>query len=197
MNQSKRNEKRYYMRLKKKKKKEHRERCILIKQKWRYKISLFPKEIQAKICILTWRLYWRRYVPLTATPPSWQIRANNVQKILWSARQNNIHFLHLPFNTLPENRQWIMGCQCDYCHKDGKINIVEKHMHYLIQYRNPHYFADKVMPYETSGVWNERLILSGGTLIKVFDPLCGSYKENKFTKKMREGYKFKFSYIHQ
>jgi hypothetical protein len=80
---------------------------------------------------------------------------------------------------------------------------MEKHMHSLIQYRNSNYFTDKVMPYETTSSWNERIILSGGTtlsggtFVKVFDPLCGSYKENKFTKKMREGYVFEFSYIGQ
>ena len=28
---------------------------------------------------------------------------------------NNIHFLHLDCNTLPENKKYILGCQCDYC----------------------------------------------------------------------------------
>ena len=28
---------------------------------------------------------------------------------------NNIHFMHLEFNTLPENKKYIMGCQCDFC----------------------------------------------------------------------------------
>jgi hypothetical protein len=197
MNQKRRNEKRYLMRLKKKKKLNYKNRCITTKQGWKKLIPLLPGDLQAKICIYTWRLYWRKYVPLTATTPSWQVSANNVQSLLWSARQNNIHFLHLPFNTLPENKQWIMGCQCEFCKNDEKVTIMEKHMHSLIQYRNSNYFADKVMPYETTGTWNEKFILSGGTFIKVFDPLCGSYKENKFTKKLREGYKFEFSYIHQ
>ena len=197
MNQKTRNEKRYKMRLKKKAKKEYRERCIFLKSSWKNMIVLLPKELQAKICIYTWRLYWRNYVPLTATTPSWQVSANNIQKSLWIARQNNIHFLHLPFNTLPENRKWIMGCQCDFCQKDDEITIMEKHMHSLIQYRNSNYFTDKVIPYETTGSWNERFILSGETFVKVFDPLCGSYKENRSTKKLREGYKFEFSYIGQ
>jgi len=167
------------------------------KDDWNYKITLFPREIQAKICIHTWKNFWRSYVPLTAKPPSWIAYANYVKKILWEAQQKNIHFLHLPFNTLPENKEWIMGCQCDFCLKDTNATIMEKHMHSLIQYRNSNYFADKIMPHETTGTWNERFILSGDTFVKVFDPLCGSYKENKFTKKLREGYKFEFSYIHQ
>ena len=35
----------------------------------------------------------------------------------------------------------------------------------------------------------------GGTFIKTFDPLCGSYKENKITKKLREGNKIYFNYL--
>jgi len=116
-----------------------------------------------------------------------------MQKILWEARVKNIHFLHLPFNTLPENKKWIMGCRCNFCINDTEVDIIEKHCHSLVQYRNSSYFPDQFMPYETVGNWNERIILSGETFVKVFDPLCGSYKENKFTKKLREGYKFEFS----
>ena len=198
------NLKRQYLKLKKKLKREyilhkqylkHHEKFL--KDDWNYKITLFPREIQSKICIHTWKNFWRSYVPLTAKPPSWIAYANYVKKISWEAQQKNIHFLHLPFNTLPENKEWIMGCQCDFCLKDTDTTIMEKHMHSLIQYRNSNYFNDKVMPYESSSYWNERFILSGETLVKVFDPLCGSYKENKFTKRLREGYKFEFSYIHQ
>ena len=196
--------KRQYLKLKKKLKREyilhkkslkHHEKFQ--KDDWNYKITLFPREIQAKIYIHTWKLFWKSYVPLFAKPPSWMKHANYVKKTLWEARQKNIHFLHLPFNTLPENKEWIMGCQCDFCLTDTNVTIMEKHMHSLIQYRNSNYFADKVMPYETIGHWNERFILSEDIFVKVFDPLCGSYKENKFTKKLREGYKFEFSYIHQ
>ena len=28
---------------------------------------------------------------------------------------DNVHILHLDCNTLPENKKYIMGCQCDYC----------------------------------------------------------------------------------
>ena len=164
------------------------------------KISELPKEIQIRIYIHTWRQFWRDYVPLTAKIPSWQERHNRVQQILWDARLKNIHFLHLPFNTLPENKKWIMGCQCDSCINDNKISSIEKYCHYLIQYRNSNYFTDKVIPIETSSSWNEYLIYYCKSfeddivlLGKNYDPLCGSYKENKFSKKLREGTPFKFS----
>jgi hypothetical protein len=165
---------------------------------WKYKIKLFPKEIQRKLCIYTWRAYWRDYVPLIAKPPSWLSYHNFVQKSLWEARQKNIHFLHLPFNTLPENKKWIMGCQCDFCINDNTIDPIVKHMHYLTQYRNNNYFNEVFIPSGNSSNWNEYIYPINDNddtqYMKIFDPLCGSYKENKFTKRLREGYKFEFSY---
>ena len=124
---------------------------------------------------------------------------NYVQKKLWEAQLHNIHFLHLPFNTLPENKKWIMGCQCDFCKNDTEVNVVEKHIHYLIQYRDSYYFSDRFMPNSTSSYWNEYLVPIGidgenFQFMKVFDPLCGSYKENYTSKRLREGGKFEFSY---
>jgi hypothetical protein len=165
---------------------------------WKYKIKLFPKEIQRKLCIYTWRAYWRDYVPLIAKPPSWLSYHNFVQKSLWEARQKNIHFLHLPFNTLPENKKWIMGCQCDFCINDNTIDPIVKHMHYLTQYRNNNYFNEVFIPSGNSSNWNEYIYPINDNddtqYMKIFDPLCGSYKENKFTKRLREGYQFEFSY---
>lgn len=164
-------------------------------------INLMPKDIQIKICIYTWRGFWRDYVPLTAKIPSWYKRKNYIEKTLWEAKQKNIHFLHLPFNTLPQNKKWIMGCQCDTCINDQKICMVEKHMHYLIQFKNPHYFTENFMPRETVSNWNEYLVPIGNNynsdtleFNKIFDPLCGSYKENYTSKRLREGGKFEFSY---
>ena len=166
----------------------------------KYMIQCLPKEIQKKLYIITWRNFWRDYVPKTAKPPSWLNHMNYVKKSLWEAKQKNIHFLHLPFNTLPENKKWIMGCQCDFCMNDTELCAIEKHIYYLIQYRNPYYFPDKLMPSGPSSDWNEYLVPIGNDnseiyqFMKVFDPLCGSYKENYTSKRLREGGKFEFSY---
>jgi|TARA_B110000208_G_scaffold128855_1_gene156552 hypothetical protein len=170
------------------------------------RVMALPREVQTKIYILTWRLFWREYVPVTAKVPSWQKRADYVQSQLWMAVEKNIHFLHLPFNTLPENKTWIMGCQCSFCINDEEVPLMEKHCHSLVQYRNPWYFSDKFMPYETSSLWNENLVhpsmgttLVPAKVIKIFDPLCGSYKENKIGFKLRKGLPihFKQDYINQ
>jgi len=188
---------------KKKTKLLNKKRVKFLNNDWKYKISLLPREIEKIIYIWTWKLFWRSYVPLTAKIPSWQQKADIMQKILWEARVKNIHFLHLPFNTLPENKKWIMGCRCNFCINDTEVDIIEKHCHSLVQYRNSSYFPDQFMPYETVGNWNEYIIpckqqqqqplTESITLVKIFDPLCGSYKENKFSKRLREGYPFKFS----
>ena len=159
-------------------------------------IKYLPKDIQKRIYILTWKAFWREYYPLSSKPPSWLKYNNLVKDTLWKARLNNIHFLHLPFNTLPENKKWIMGCQCDFCIKDTKVNIYEKHMHAFIQSQNPYYFPDKLAPRETISDWNEYLVPIGNNteFMKVFDPLCGTYKENYTSKRLREGGKFEFSY---
>ena len=163
-------------------------------------ISILPKDIQKRIYIITWKGFWREYIPLIAKPPSWLKHYNYVQNTLWEAKQKNIHFLHLPFNTLPENKKWIMGCQCDFCLNDNTVSEMEKHCHYLIQYRNENYFPDKFMPYESTSMWNEYYVYLFKSLtdpIKIlgknFDPLCNSYKENIFSKKLRNNIPFEFS----
>jgi len=199
----------------KKIKKRKRLKRILIKRKKRdiylkrtfkkgnlkMKLSLLPNDIQKKIYIYSFKSFWRNYVPLTAKIPSWMGSKNYVKNTLWEAKLNNIHFLHLPFNTLPENKEWIMGCQCEFCINDNNISEMEKYCHYLVQYRDSHYFVEKFMEKNstTSSNWNEYLypisISSDGSieLEKIFDPLCGSYKENSFTKKLRNNIPFAFS----
>ena len=164
-------------------------------------ISILPKDIQKRIYIMTWKGFWKEYTPLISKPPSWLKHYNYVENILWQAKYKNIHFLHLPFNTLPENKKWIMGCQCETCLNDTEVCSVEKHMHYLIQSRNSYYFTENFMPRETVSDWNEYLVPIGSNynndniqFTKVFDPLCGSYKENYTSKRLREGGKFEFNY---
>ena len=72
----------------------NKKRVKFLNNDWKYKISLLPRDIQKIIYIWTWKLFWRSYVPLTAKIPSWQQNADIMQKTLWEARVNNIHFLH-------------------------------------------------------------------------------------------------------
>ena len=79
------------------------------------KITYLPSDIQKKLYIYCFRGFWRNYVPLTAQTPSWVHRANRVQQELYESHVKNIHFLHLSFNCLEANKQFIPGCQCSYC----------------------------------------------------------------------------------
>ena len=87
-----------------------------------HNISLLPRDMIGKLYIHAMRKFWRKYVPITAKIPTWYSRKIEVDRILWNARYQNIHFLHLPFNTLPENKQFIRGCRCyDCCMEYGNM----------------------------------------------------------------------------
>jgi len=123
------------------------------------RISKLPKEIQKKIYINTWRLFWRDYTPLTAKIPTWYNYKILIEQIIFQSRVKNIHFLHLPFNTLPENKKWIMGCQCDYCLNEP-MNY-DKYRLYLSEHLYSKKFKE-IMP-------NSDLYLND-----IHNPLCGS-----------------------
>ena len=154
-------------------------------------ISVLPRDLQKKIYIYAFRKYWKEFVPITAKIPSWYNHKIYIENILYTARKNNIHFMHLPFNTLMKNKEWIMGCQCDFCKTENSICSIEKCCYSLIQYKDPSYFQSN-MPHESVSYWNSNLLLKGNTIIKNFNPLCGSYREKKITKNLREGYIINF-----
>ena len=142
-------------------------------------IQSLPKELQKRIYIFYYKLFWRNYVPLTAKPPSWLKYANYIQNKLWEAQKDNIHFLHLPFNTLPENKKWIMGCQCNYC---SKIKYKYKRKEYIKLADNIDLFYSNMQHY-------------GGTYMKYlddYDPFCGSVYEDQDRYELRTNTKTKF-----
>lgn len=51
------------------------------------------------------------------------------------------------------------------------------------------------MPEEYISWWNSHLSMEGNTLVKIYDPLCGSYKECKISKDLRLGTPIQFSYF--
>ena len=140
-------------------------------------IDLLPKDIQTKICILCWKGFWRDYVPLTAQIPSWYNRKVMVENMIYKARLNNIHFLHLPFNTLEENKTWIMGCQCTFC---NNIKYKYKRKDYEKLINNENYFLDS-MPQSETGNYNAEYYVDSKVPYIIqyyYDPLCGSTYED-------------------
>ena len=71
--------------------------------------------IQKKIYFLRMRKYWKDINLSTIYRPFWYQYKAYLDKEKWKVYYNNIHFMHLEFNTLPENKKYIMGCQCDFC----------------------------------------------------------------------------------
>ena len=142
--------------------------------RFKYRISKLPKELQKKIYIECFRKLWREYIPLTSKIPSWYQYKVNLDRYYFDNITRNIHFLHYDFNCLPENKQWIMGCQCEFClnYVDENHNITRFLEH--LQSDDPYYFLSTV-PRENVSQWNyEYKTSEGGGLIYNFNPLYGS-----------------------
>jgi hypothetical protein len=104
------------------------------------KINNLPPQLRNYLYIWCMKLFWRQFVPITAKVPMWNDYANYQRNLLFQARKYNIHFLHLPCNTLPENKTYILGCQCYHCKCEVdstyKENEIIKNMEdYLYYYK--------------------------------------------------------------
>lgn len=79
------------------------------------KIKGLPKEIQKKIYIYSLKFFYRedfKNKPLYSIHNRYVGVINEMKK---KVLVDNVHFLHLDCNTLPENKKYILGCQCEYC----------------------------------------------------------------------------------
>ena len=114
-------------------------------------INNVPNDVRNRIYIKACRNFWRKFVPITAKIPSWYPRAMEQRRLLYEATTKNIHFLHLPCNTLHLNKKYIIGCQCSYCLNEyDHIKFTETMYHRL----NPSYFR-KSLP-RTVSKWNDK-----------------------------------------
>ena len=133
-------------------------------------VPYLPTSLKNKIYITWMREFWKEYVPLTAKIPSWYPRRIATEKEIFDSRHKNIHFLHLPFNTLRENKRWIIGCQCQDCLSEILLSNEEKEFFYKIQYL-----------YWT--VYNLDII-ENWTLTENFNPLYNTKYDTSVTKKI-------------
>ena len=81
-------------------------------------ITILPKEIQRKLYILAMRNYWKNIAMNTIYRPMYYDYYSYVEKEKGKVYYDNIHFMHLEFNTLESTKEWIPGCQCDFCLND-------------------------------------------------------------------------------
>lgn len=169
---------------------------IIIDNRIKEWIESLPIDIQKKLCIYTWRMFWREYVPLTAKIPSWYSRKLYVEKTLLDSRIDNIHFMHLEFNTLEKNKKWIMGCQCDFCKNYENNNTEECDDAYYEEIETGETFKKSITDSWASN-WNDRyyyLTTSDNEVpICGYDPLYGSEYEDFTKSALRKNIQIKFS----
>ena len=123
-----------------------------------YNIEQLPKYLQYRIYVIAMRLYWRGYTPLYSKVPSWYYSDIKQQSMLLRARLHNIHFLHLPCNTLPSMKKYIIGCQCPYClYEVDPLHKQEE----LYKSRMDRFYFYKTIPYASVGKWNQRYEIIG------------------------------------
>lgn len=147
------------------------------------RINILPPQLRNYIYIWCMKLFWREFIPVTAKIPVWNDYANYQRNLLFQARQHNIHFMHLPCNTLPENKQYIIGCQCFFC----KHVVDKSYKNYEISKNliDIDYFTT-IMP-NTESHWNhfyEYKIINDGSIIPINSSFNCNYDflDNSFDK---------------
>jgi len=156
-------------------------------------IKKLPKDIQVKIYIFATKNYNKYHVPETARQPMHYEYSKYISNEIYKVYHYNIHFLHLDCNTLPENKTWIIGCQCGFCKKASYNKEVE----YDKFDKDPYtYFLDNVHCRDTLDTgdpcnpWNASQDLWGG--MRIFDPSFNEYSLDKLI--VNKGIKLDFSY---
>ena len=92
----------------------------------KYNIKQLPPQLRNMIYIICMRNFWRQYIPLTSKVPTWYNLRLSQEEQLFHARQNNIHFLHIDSNTLPEYKKYIIGLALGSFLLDFFFNAVHK-----------------------------------------------------------------------
>jgi hypothetical protein len=143
------------------------------RQKVTKRIRELPESIQTKILVYAIKNYYRYiYKPFTMLPPSWIEYSNYITKETSKTIFNNVHFLHLEFNTLPENKQWIPGCQCEYC-----LSVDDKHEDtYMKLMTGEIDQTDISFSLDEGNFWNQNYFNISDTTIRIYDPL---YNKNE------------------
>ena len=133
-----------------------------------------------------------------AREPSWYGRKTQIEKQLLDSKINNIHFLHLDFNTLPENKKWIMGCQCKFCieYEEDNMEICDKE--YSIQNDHEGYYDTKDVSSIYTSKWTSPYYTITNKIDEIplvgYNPLYGSDYEDLNTWIYRNGNLFTFRY---
>lgn len=130
------------------------------KSKLRSKIIHLPNEIQKKIYIKSIKNYWKNHLLENPLKPSWCDYKSYMNNELSKCYFKNIHFLHLDCNIIPSMKEWIPGCQCDFCLNDKKVSVAEKliTINKILENYELDEFYKRIHCYDTiSNYWNTHL----------------------------------------
>jgi len=161
---------------------------LIINKKLTKDIIELPCDIQKKIFIFSIKNFYKKdYILPINKIPMWYSHQQDIEKQKTNCYLNNIHFLHLEMNTLPENKQYILGCQCEFCihHKNKK-----KFNHLINYYKGIYYideeiFVKKILKMDDDqwyniNYWNQ---IENDYCIPVFNPLYDKWKKIFLKKK--------------
>ena len=138
-------------------------------------IHSFPTEVQYKIYTHSMKLFWKQLVLFKPYIPIWNRYLSYVIMETSKCFLQNIHFLHLEFNTLPENKRYIMGCQCEFC----QTYLIDNHIEYMTHIQNyqndEDYFLHHIGCHDSIISWN---LHNDPVSSKTYNPLYECYKED-------------------
>lgn len=155
-------------------------------------IIMLPEELQKRLYIICMREYWKHQTLTRSLKPMWWDYKSHMDKEIGKCYFKNIHFLHLECNTLPEMKEWIPGCQCNFCQNDKKEKEEDKILTYRRIYEDfdinqfnkrihcyeiiPNYWNIHLDYWMTHEDFNENKMWS----IRVFDPLYNFLSNNSY-----------------
>ena len=132
-------------------------------------IKNLPEGLQRIIYVFSIKRYWKDESLIPRGIPIWFEYLQYITKEKEKVYFKNIHFLHLEFNTLPENKKYISGCQCSFCLKEYKKigDIIYLDQCEFVKEN----FGFREHEHYNMNYWNQYSDIIGG--MRIFDPWNG------------------------
>ena len=147
------------------------------------RIIQLPYDTQRRIYIFAMKNYWKNMTLNQPLRPIWCDYKKYLDNQLKRSIIDNVHFMHLEFNTLPENKKWIPGCTCNFCqnYKKNHRNEVDEILNKIVE--DEYYFLKMLGCHEPFvNKWNQYETFYGDALnytrIITYDPLKDMFEDN-------------------
>ncbi len=145
------------------------------------KINKLPEEVQNKIYIMSMKYYWKHTFMNTKLKPMWCGYKKYLDNELKKCIIDNVHFMHLDFNTLEETKKWIPGCECKFCqnYKNSHEKEVQSTLVKILDDQS-YFLTECINCYDPiPNKWNMNIIYFGNplnyTTFTIFDPLADMF----------------------